>query len=74
MSGIPQIIQCVKGSIKEGDKILFSSTLEKSQLGEVIHSDEEGVLVSLYLLMDSVMLKKIFNSTIKPRKLSIVIL
>jgi hypothetical protein len=58
MSGIPQIIQCVKGSIKEGDKILFSSTLEKSQLGEVIHSDEEGVLVSLYLLMDSVMLKR----------------
>jgi hypothetical protein len=66
MSGIPQIIQCLKGNIKEGDKILFTTTHEKSQLGKVIHSNQEGVLVQVYLFMDSEILQKFLIAPINP--------
>jgi hypothetical protein len=57
MSGNPQIIQCLQGSVKEGDNILFSSACDKTQIGEIIRSDEQGVLVKINLLMDSATLQ-----------------
>jgi hypothetical protein len=66
MSGIPQIVKCIQGSVREGDNILFSSANEKTELGEVIHSDEEGILVKLYLLMDSETLKRFSIIPINP--------
>jgi hypothetical protein len=44
MSGISQIIKCIQGTVREGDNIVFSSGQDKTQLGKVIHSDEDRVL------------------------------
>jgi hypothetical protein len=66
MSGIPQIVKCLQGSVREGNNIVFSSGQDKTQLGEVIHSDEDGVLVKNFLVMDSKMLKRFSIIPINP--------
>jgi hypothetical protein len=66
MSGIPQIVKCLQGSVREGDNIVFSSGQDKTQLGEVIHSDEDGVLVKIFLVMDSETLKRFSIIPINP--------